>query len=118
MNRVLIPESLPAGAHCGGGQYIRTTINSAKGKEMLRSMRPDCLVVESKRSSVSDGVAANLVRRGDDVDADHLLGQHRLGVDAVEPRTQFSVLGQCLKEGGGKRRSVLFALFCKNRWEK
>lgn len=52
-------------------------------------------------------LAANLIRRGDDVDADHLLGQHRLGVDTVEPRAKFSVLGQCLKEGGGKKKPQL-----------
>lgn len=61
--------------------------------------------------------AANLIRRGDDVDTDHLLGQHRLGVDTVEPRAKFSVLGQCLKEGGEKGQATattangLFALF-------
>lgn len=54
--------------------------------------------------------AANLVRRGDDVDADHLLGQHRLGVDAAEPRAEFGVLGQCLKEGGEKRKKCFICL--------
>lgn len=49
-------------------------------------------------------MAANLVRRGDDVDADHLLGQHRLGVDAAEPRAEFNVLGHSLK----KKRELKF----------
>lgn len=56
-------------------------------------------------------LAANLIRRGDDVDADHLLGQHRLGVDTVEPRAKFSVLGHCLKGGGGKKKPQLKKCF-------
>lgn len=48
--------------------------------------------------------AANLVGRGDDVDADDLLGQDRLGVDATKPRAKFRVLGQCLKGGEKKRK--------------
>lgn len=44
-----------------------------------------------------------LIGCGDDVDADNLFSQDRLGVDAAESSAKFSVLGQCLKE---RRKNV------------
>lgn len=51
-------------------------------------------------SSVSDGLSTvtYLIRRGDDVHADNLLSQDRLGVDAVESASEFCVLGQGLSD--------------------